>query len=61
MGDDTSPRGIKIFGVPLGEDAYVRKILQSKADKIVAHGKLLASKLDPSNHPEPDLNCREAL
>lgn len=33
VGDDTSPRGLKIFGVPVGEDSFIRQVLDAKADQ----------------------------
>jgi hypothetical protein len=49
------------YGVPIGENPYVKRMLAKKAKKITAQGSEIATKLDPSTYPEPDIFCNQAL
>jgi hypothetical protein len=49
------------FGVPIGQDAYVKSVLNIKSQKITAQGNEIAARLDPSKYTEPEIFCNQAL
>eukprot|EP00957_Ditylum_brightwellii_P051695 3919591-Ditylum_brightwellii.AAC.1 len=53
--------GLKVYGVPMVDKAYIRELLRVKGKKIQVEMERIEQKLYPSQFPEPQLPVRQCL
>ena len=53
--------GIRIFGIPVGEDSYIKTWLEQKATTTLDKFEIFKTLFNPSLHPEPSIPSRQCL